>query len=653
MNRIYLFLLLNFCVHACSFGQTYMPVTVSGFNQDPFAESGTNAVATTSASLDGTNHIMYTAQFGSNVGITNGVVNNGTIVFGSRTFQLASYTANNALSIKRGEVKSLLLSSPAAYGNVSLLVFSTEGNSLMNISFGFTDGTSTTYLSNYNMLDWFNGTVNIAYQNFARTTRITAPPYTADGLPSNPRFYYVDVNLSCSDRLKSLQSITFSNVTTAGTNAPYPNAIALAVSGAVFQQTIITSSTAASCSGPGGTASVVVSGSTGPYSYSWNTVPVQTSATATNLAPGTYTVTITDASFCVRTATVVVTGSISPAVPVTSGVTVCNGANATLQIQNPIVGITYNWYTTAAGGVPAGTGTSFTVNNVTSSTTYYVEAFSNGCSSARAPALITALPVVATPTATGGTICSGSTGTVQVTNPIAGVTYNWYTSLVSGTLVGGGAVLSVPGITSTTTFYVEATSNGCISASRAAATVTILGVLAAPVVTLTNATASSLTFSWSPVPGATGYLVSTDGTTFQVPSTGSTGTSHTITGLAPLTTITISVKALGTLTCQTSALGSAKGQTLTNEIFVPNAFTPNGDGKNDVLLVYGNTIASMDLVIFDQWGELIFESTNQAKGWDGIYKGKPQPVGVYVYVLKAVRTDGTSVTKKGSINLIR
>ena len=642
-----------FCIYNCSIGQSYTPIAVTGFNQDPFAESGTNAVATTSASLDATNHIMYTAQFGANVGLTNGVVNNGTIITGNRTFQLAPYTANNALSIKRSETKSLQISTPAPYSKISLLVFSTEGNSLMNISFGFTDGTSTPYLSGYTMLDWFDGTVNIAYQSFGRTTRLTAPPYNADGLPNNPRFYYVDINISCSDRAKSLQSVTFSNVTTAGLNAPYPNAVALAVSGSSFQQTVTTSSTPSTCTGPGGTASVVVTGTTGPFTYSWNTVPVQTTATATNLAPGTYTVTITDASFCVRTATVVVSGSVAPAVPVIANVTVCNGASATLQVQNPVAGLTYNWYTAPAGGIIAFTGTTFIVNNVTASATYYVEAVANGCSSSRAPALITALPVVATPAAIGSTICSGTIGTFQVTNPIAGVTYNWYTAAIGGTLAGSGVSLSVPGISFATTYYVEASSNGCISASRGPATINILSVLASPVVTLTNATASTLTFSWNTVPGATGYLISTDGNTFQVPSTGTNGTSHTISGLSPLTTITLSVKATGALACQTSGVGSAKGQTLTNEIFVPNAFTPNGDGKNDVLLVYGNTIATMDLVIFDQWGELLFESTNQAKGWDGIFKGKPQPVGVYVYVLKAVRTDGISITKKGAINLIR
>ncbi|RYD85196.1 MAG: gliding motility-associated C-terminal domain-containing protein, partial [Sphingobacteriales bacterium] len=92
---------------------------------------------------------------------------------------------------------------------------------------------------------------------------------------------------------------------------------------------------------------------------------------------------------------------------------------------------------------------------------------------------------------------------------------------------------------------------------------------------------------------------------------------------------------------------------LSKDVFVPNVFTPNGDGKNDLLQVYGNYITSVDMRIFNQWGQQIASITNKAQGWDGRHKGTPQPVGVYVYVLKAQLVDGRSVTLKGSITLIR
>lgn len=88
-------------------------------------------------------------------------------------------------------------------------------------------------------------------------------------------------------------------------------------------------------------------------------------------------------------------------------------------------------------------------------------------------------------------------------------------------------------------------------------------------------------------------------------------------------------------------------------IFIPNAFTPNGDGLNDELRVYGSGIHSISLMIFNQWGEKVFESKDLATGWDGRQNGKLQPTGVYMYVCKIVMSDGSEMLKKGAVNLIR
>jgi gliding motility-associated-like protein len=92
---------------------------------------------------------------------------------------------------------------------------------------------------------------------------------------------------------------------------------------------------------------------------------------------------------------------------------------------------------------------------------------------------------------------------------------------------------------------------------------------------------------------------------------------------------------------------------LNKDIFVPNVFSPNNDGKNDGLFVYGNYISSFELRIFNQWGQQMVTLTDKKQGWDGKFRGSAQPVGVYVYVLKAVMTDGRQVVKKGSITLVR
>ncbi len=249
--------------------------------------------------------------------------------------------------------------------------------------------------------------------------------------------------------------------------------------------------------------------------------------------------------------------------------------------------------------------------------------------------------------------CPNVQATIQVQNPAAGATYNWYTAPTGGTAVHTGTSYSVT-LTTTTVYYVEGVQAGCSSTSRKRVVVDVLPVLAAPAVQVTDRTPNSLTFSWNQVAGATGYEVSTNGgTSWAAPSTGTGGaaTSHTITGLQPLTSVTLLVRAIGG--CQEVRSQPVIGQTLTDQVYIPNSFTPNGDGVNDVLRVYGNVIRGMQFIVFNQWGEKIFESNTLSNGWDGSYKGKQQPSGVYIYVVKLTLNDGSTMDKKGTINLVR
>ncbi|MFK8105170.1 MAG: PKD domain-containing protein [Saprospiraceae bacterium] len=88
-------------------------------------------------------------------------------------------------------------------------------------------------------------------------------------------------------------------------------------------------------------------------------------------------------------------------------------------------------------------------------------------------------------------------------------------------------------------------------------------------------------------------------------------------------------------------------------IFIPNAFTPNGDGQNDVLFVNGNNIDVMNLAIYNRWGEKVFESDRKEKGWDGTYKGEALTPDVYGFYLTVKCFDGIEFFKKGNINLLR
>ncbi len=88
-------------------------------------------------------------------------------------------------------------------------------------------------------------------------------------------------------------------------------------------------------------------------------------------------------------------------------------------------------------------------------------------------------------------------------------------------------------------------------------------------------------------------------------------------------------------------------------IFVPNAFSPNDDGENDILFVRGQNLEEVTLKIFDRWGELVFESTDQAIGWDGTFRDKPVDPDVYVYHLQVICFDGQENLIKGNITVLR
>jgi gliding motility-associated-like protein len=90
------------------------------------------------------------------------------------------------------------------------------------------------------------------------------------------------------------------------------------------------------------------------------------------------------------------------------------------------------------------------------------------------------------------------------------------------------------------------------------------------------------------------------------------------------------------------------------EFYVPNAFTPNNDGKNDCFGVKGNlNIKVLDFRIFNRWGELIFFTSNASQCWDGKYKGLMQDSGTYIYMIKAKTTCVESISKTGTFVLIR
>lgn len=88
-------------------------------------------------------------------------------------------------------------------------------------------------------------------------------------------------------------------------------------------------------------------------------------------------------------------------------------------------------------------------------------------------------------------------------------------------------------------------------------------------------------------------------------------------------------------------------------VFVPNAFSPNRDGLNDILYVRGDLLEKVEFAVYNRWGEKLFETKNKNTGWDGTYKGELCNPGVYVYYLDATCLGGVQYIHKGNVTLIR
>ncbi len=84
------------------------------------------------------------------------------------------------------------------------------------------------------------------------------------------------------------------------------------------------------------------------------------------------------------------------------------------------------------------------------------------------------------------------------------------------------------------------------------------------------------------------------------------------------------------------------------EFYIPNAFTPNGDGNNDYFRFIPVGIKEYHYFrIFNRWGELVYNSLDFRRGWDGYYNGKPAVVDTYLWILEGIDLNGVKISKKG------
>jgi len=278
-------------------------------------------------------------------------------------------------------------------------------------------------------------------------------------------------------------------------------------------------------------------------------------------------------------------------------------------------------------------GTTYTSNSIVRDT---IRSVVSGCDSVLNVVNIDIKPIPAISINPVAAVCKGKTAQLQA-QVTAGAAVEW---------VGIGTTNPVqitPQVNTTYTAVATGT-NGCTDTARINVVVTDFSL--------------DLTTAVNPVQAGVTVTASTQ-----------SATSYTVTEWQPAvlypqqqalsqqfradTSTNIMVVGRSTEGCIDTARLYLEVEQINNDVFVPNVFSPNGDGRNDVFRVFGSSLNSVDLTVFNQWGELIFRSRDLNNGWDGRFKGTAQPVGVYIYVLRAELTDGTIINKKGSVNLIR
>lgn len=383
---------------------------------------------------------------------------------------------------------------------------------------------------------------------------------------------------------------------------------------------------------PGQTALLAASGAT---TYAWSAGATATtlggnSATASPATTTTYTVTGNTGS-CSGTAVATVTINPVPVVLVNSPF-ICQGMTATLTATGAA---TYTW---SAGATATGVGMA-TASPITT-TTYTVTGTMAGCSGTAVSTVTVGASI--TITATGAAICSGDVAHLSANG---GTTYVWS----SGATSTGINTADASPLTSTT-YTVTGTTGGCSGTATASVIVnpTPVAVFYAPLATseftpdvhFTNQSVNSLQYYWN-------------FGDFADPATNTSTETNPSHRYADTGTYCVKLKVTNGACADSTTLCIDITPEFT--FYVPNAFTPGEDGKNDEFYGKGTNIKSYEMSIYNRWGELIFFSNDINRHWNGrVNNGtESMPADVYVYVFNIVDNLKNARKYIGSVTLVQ
>jgi gliding motility-associated-like protein len=394
----------------------------------------------------------------------------------------------------------------------------------------------------------------------------------------------------------------------------------------------------ATCNGGNdGTITVTAGGGSAGYFYSIDAVNFQASAVF-NVAPGFYTATVRDANGCSTTVPDI-------EVQLTNNLTVTPAADermcegSTVQLQAVSNATQYAW-TPSTGLSNAGIANPSASPTVT--TEYIVTATLGRCS-AKDTVLVNIDAAPVPDAGPDGDICVGQTFRLQGSG---GVSYEWSPSIFLNDPAIADPVVT-PDRTIEYSLHIMG-GNGCRSLQPDKVIVNVT-----PPIKVTTTPYDTIVY---------------EGEQFQALAT-SIGTSYTwtpSTGLSspsvPDPVITAGVAGdviLYKVTAFTSAGCKGDGYVKVQvykgpELYVPGAFTPNGDGKNDKFFPF--PVGIKELVyfkVFNRWGQLVFSTNKLRDGWDGKFGGQDEATGVYVWAVQARTKDNKVITRRGTVTLIR
>ncbi len=394
---------------------------------------------------------------------------------------------------------------------------------------------------------------------------------------------------------------------------------------------------------PDGTINCNPSGGTVPYTFLWS--DAQISQTATNLVAGVYSCVITDANGC----TVNTVGQVGePSEVLVSGIATqvsCAGANDGSITPSASGG------TAPYAFIASQSGTSYpeangVINGLPIGSYILQVTDANGCMNTAQVVVPGAEPDLFI-TTTDSTSCYGAEYSDGAAHIVGAAIQNgpYQFSINEGNWQYSGDFFNLPAGTHT----IRAVNYfGCES--------TITVIVEQPQPVLASINPDSLTISLGEGTQVTATYQNANNATFMwTPSEGLSCVDCSNPVVSPFVNsdfvVTVSV-VNGSSVCSATA-GLHVEVEPRKPVYIPNTFSPNGDGNNDVFLVYGEDIKTVDLKIFNRWGELVYKTNNVFAGWDGTYKGQLQNPSVFTYTARITFLNNKEFEQNGSITLLR